>query len=220
MRVFSEGVPSKETEQEARLRINSGSENDNPSRQLARYAMEIGEQYVSGLTVEMIYSRDRYLRGGDHISFNERGYAAVRFTEMAEDFNHQHQNVREENGARYGDLLEFVSPRYCALIAKVNAAVLASLALAPAAPSNFTIVTSQLEYSTAVRWNPNLEPDIAGYKILIRKTVSPHWERIIDVGNMTTYTVGDFSKDNYLFGLRAYDRDGNESIVAFPRPGR
>lgn len=220
VRVFSEGVPLKETEQEARLRMNTGSENDSPSRQLARYAKEIGEQYVGGLTVEMIYRRDRYLRGGDHIPFNERGYAAVRFTEMAEDFNHQHQNLREEGGVRYGDLPEFVSPRYCAQIAKVNAAVLASLALAPAAPGNLTIVTSQLEYGTALRWNPNPEPDIAGYKILIRKTVSSQWERTIDVGNVTTYTVGDFSKDSYLFGLRAYDRDGNESLAAFPRPER
>src|SRR3990172_6477833 len=126
VRVFSEGVPLKETEQEARLRLNTGGENDSPSRQVARYAKEIAERYVTNFSVEMIYRRDRYLRGGDHIPFNERGYAAVRFTEMVEDFNHQHQNVREESGTRYGDLPEFVSVRYCSQVAKVNAAVLAS----------------------------------------------------------------------------------------------
>ncbi len=220
VRVFSEGVPLKETEQEARLRLNTGGENDSPSRQVARYAKEIAERYVTNFSVEMIYRRDRYLRGGDHIPFNERGYAAVRFTEMVEDFNHQHQNVREESGTRYGDLPEFVSVRYCSQVAKVNAAVLASLALAPATPSNATIVTSRLEYSTTLRWNANTELDVAGYRILVRKTTSPQWERTIDVGNMTQYTVEDASKDNYLLGVRAYDHDGNESLVAFPRPGR
>ena len=175
---------------------------------------------MTNFSVEMIYRRDRYLRGGDHIPFNERGYAAVRFTEMVEDFNHQHQNVREESGTRYGDLPEFVSVRYCSQVAKVNAAVLASLALAPATPSNATIVTSRLEYSTTLRWNANTELDVAGYRILVRKTTSPQWERTIDVGNMTQYTVEDASKDNYLLGVRAYDHDGNESLVAIPRPGR
>ena len=180
----------------------------------------MADRYGNGIEVEMIYRRDRYLRGGDHIPFNERGFAAVRITEMVEDFNHQHQNVRDEGGVRYGDLPEFVSFRYCAQIARVNAATLASLASAPSAPSNVSIVTSRLEYDTTLRWNPNAEPDLAGYRILIRKTTSPQWERSIDVGNTTTYTIKDLSKDNFLIGVQAYDRHGNESVAAFPQPGR
>ncbi len=220
LRVFSEGAPLRETEQEARLRMTTGGENDGISRQLARYVKEIADRYVKNFEVLVTYRRDRYLRGGDHIPFNERGYAAVRLSEMNEDFNHQHQNVREEHGIRYGDLPEFVSPSYCAQVARVNAAALASLALAPSAPKNATIVTSHLEYDTTLKWDANPESDLAGYQVVIRETTAPFWQKRIPVGNATTYTLQGISKDNFLFGVQAIDKDGNESVVAFPKPAR
>lgn len=134
VRVFSEGVPSNEKPEEATVRRGVGGENDSASRQLARFIKETAERYVSGMRVMVVYRRDRYLRGGDHIPFLERGFAAVRFTEPNEDYRHQHQNVRNENGVQYGDLPQFDDFNYIANVARVNAASLAMLALAPARP--------------------------------------------------------------------------------------
>ena len=134
VRLFSEGVPSNETQQEATMRRSVGGENDSQSRQLARFIKEVGERYVPAMKVWMIYRRDRYGRGGDHQPFLERGYAAVRFTETNEEYRHQHQNVRVENGIQYGDLPQFVDFDYIANVARVNATALAVLASAPARP--------------------------------------------------------------------------------------
>src|SRR5207244_7200371 len=136
VRVFSEGVPSNETQQEAATRRSVGGENDSPSRQLARFIKEVGERYVSGMTVQMIYRRDRCGSGGDHQPFLERGYPAIRFTEPNEDYHHQHQNVRVENGVQFGDLPEFDDFNFIANVTRVNAAALSTLALAPARPKN------------------------------------------------------------------------------------
>src|SRR5262249_46271562 len=119
VRVFSEGVASNETPQEARARQSVGGENDSDSRQLARFIKEVAEQYVEGMEVRLIFRRDRYGRGGDHIPFLERGIPAVRFTEPNEDLRHQHQNVRIQDGAQYGDLPQFVDPLYVARVARV-----------------------------------------------------------------------------------------------------
>ncbi|MBI3421663.1 MAG: M28 family peptidase [Acidobacteria bacterium] len=136
VRVFAEGVPTTETEAEARARQSNGGENDGPSRQLGRYIKEIGERYVSNFEVTLIFRRDRYGRGGDHSAFLQRGFPAVRFTEPNEADTRQHQKVREENGIKYGDVFELVDPAYIAQVTRVNAAALASMALAPAAPSS------------------------------------------------------------------------------------
>src|SRR5262249_40584271 len=151
VRVFSEGVPSNETTAEAAVRRSVGGENDSPSRQLARFIKEAGERNVRGFKVTLVYRRDRYGRGGDHIPFLERGYPAVRFTEPNEDYRPQHQNVRTENGVQYGDLPEFVDFEYVARVARVNAAALAALALAPAAPRNAGLVTRRLTSDTDLR---------------------------------------------------------------------
>ena len=155
VRVFSEGVPSSEKPEEANVRRGVGGENDSASRQLARFVRETGELYVPNMKVTMVYRRDRYLRGGDHIPFLERGFPAVRFTEPNEDYTHQHQNVRTENGIRYGDLLEFVDFSYVANVARVNAASLALLALAPAMPRKVNILTARLTNDTDLRWDEN-----------------------------------------------------------------
>ncbi|HKS26856.1 MAG TPA: M28 family metallopeptidase [Pyrinomonadaceae bacterium] len=220
VRVFSEGVPSNETPQEATTRRGVGGENDSASRQLARFIKEAASAYVPSMNVMMVYRRDRYLRGGDHIPFLERGFAAVRFTEPNEDYTHQHQNVRLENGIRYGDLPEFVDFGYIAQVARVNAVSLALLALAPARPVNVAIVTARLTNDTDLKWDAGKEPDLAGYEIVWRDTTSPVWTNAQRVGNVTSFTMKGMSKDNYFFGVRAVDRDGNRSPVSYPKPMR
>ncbi len=220
VRVFAEGVPSNEKPEEATVRRGVGGENDSTARQLARFIKETGERHVRGMRVTLVYRRDRYLRGGDHIPFLERGFPAVRFTEPNEDYTHQHQNVRIENGVQYGDLIQFNDFNYIANVARINAASLAVLALAPARPKNATLVTARLTNDTDLKWDANREPDLAGYEIVWRETTSPLWTNSRWVGNVTSYTVKGLSKDNYFFAVRAVDRAGNRSPVSFPRPAR
>jgi hypothetical protein len=220
VRVFSEGVPSNEKPEEATVRRGVGGENDSASRQLARFIKENGERYVRGMRVMMVYRRDRYLRGGDHIPFLERGFAAVRFTEPNEDYRHQHQNVRTENGVQYGDLPQFVDFSFIASVARINAVSLATLALAPARPKGTSLVTARLTNDTELKWDANTESDLAGYEIVWRDTTSPIWENTRWVGNAVTFTMAGMSKDNYFFGVRAVDTSGNRSPVSFPHPAR
>jgi hypothetical protein len=218
VRVFSEGVPSNETAAEATTRRSVGGENDSASRQLARFIKETADVSVPQFKVMMMYRRDRYGRGGDHIPFLERGYPAVRFTEVNEEFRHQHQNVRVENGVQFGDLPEFVDFAYVANVARVNAASLAALALAPSRPKGVTIVAQRLSNDTELRWEANKEPDFAGYEIVWRETTAAVWTNSKPVGNVTSFTMKGMSKDNYFFGVRAVDKDGNRSPVTYPRP--
>ena len=217
VRVFSEGVPSNETTQEATTRRSVGGENDSQSRQLARFIKEVGEMYVPTMKVWMIYRRDRYGRGGDHQPFLERGYAAVRFTEPNENYQHQHQNVRVQDGVQYGDLPQFDDFNYIADVARVNAAALAALALAPARPKTVTFPTS-LSPDTPIKWEANKEPDLAGYEIVWRDTTEATWTHSQSVGSVLTFTMKGMSKDNFFFGVRAIDKDGNRSPVTYPRP--
>jgi hypothetical protein len=220
VRLFAEGVPPvKETTPALRTLLQTGGENDSITRQLARHVKETGERYVPNFKVNIIYRRDRYLRGGDHSPFLDAGYAAVRFTEPHEDFNHQHQDLRTENGKKIGDLAEYVDPDYVAQVARVNAASLASLALAPAAPQDVKVRTANLDNGTDLVWKANTEPDLAGYRIVWRDTTAPLWQGSTFVGNVTTYRV-DQSKDNLLFGVQAVDRDGNVSPATYPFPAR
>lgn len=218
VRVFSEGVPSNETPAEATTRRSVGGENDSSSRQLARFIKETGDAFVPQFKVMMIYRRDRYGRGGDHIPFLERGYPAVRFTEVNEEFRHQHQNVRVENGVQFGDLPEFVDFAYVANVARVNAASLAALGWAPSRPKGVTIVAQRLSNDTELRWDANKEPDLAGYEIVWRETTDAVWTNSKPVGNVTSFTMKGMSKDNYFFGVRSIDKDGNKSPVTYPRP--
>jgi hypothetical protein len=220
VRVFSEGVPSNETEQQAATRRSVGGENDSSSRQLARYVKEQADRYMKNFRAWMIYRRDRYGRGGDHIPFVERGFAAVRFTESDEDYTHQHQNLRTEGGVFYGDTPEYVDFEYTANVTRVNLIALASLANAPAKPTNVGVVTTRLTNDTELKWDANNDADIAGYEIVWRDTTAAEWTDSTFVGNVTTFVMKGRSKDNYFFGVRAVDRQGNKSPVVYPRPMR
>lgn len=217
LRVFSEGVPSAETPADARLRQSVGGENDSPSRQLARYIKEISERYLSPFETTLVFRRDRFGRGGDHIPFLQAGYPAVRFTEPNEDFSRQHQRVRHENGQQFGDVIEMVDFGYIAQVARVNAIALAGIALAPAAPSGVTFRSARQQYDAVLAWQPGTEPDLAGYRVVWRETYQPFWQRSLDVGLVTEVTLPGLSKDDYFFGVQALDRDGNASVPAFPR---
>jgi hypothetical protein len=221
LRVFSEGVPATETPEQARQRRQLSSENDAPSRQLARYAQTAAQRYVNanGYAVLLEYRPDRFLRGGDHTPFNQQGYAAVRFTETNENFNHQHQDLRTENGIEYGDKPEFVDYRYLRRTAQVNLATLASLALAPAAPQKVEVLTAKLTNRTELRWQaPKGGPAPASYVVLVRETSAPQWQQRYPASGTTADLP--ISKDNYIFGVVSVDAQGHESTPVLPVVGR
>jgi Zn-dependent M28 family amino/carboxypeptidase len=219
IRVFSEGLPGAASpEQLAALRA-AGVESDSPSRQLARAIAEVAAWQDTEVRPLLVFRRDRFLRGGDQTAFTELGVPAVRFTVVDENYDRQHQNVRSENGKKYGDLPEFVDATYLRGVARLNAAALAHLANAPSAPADVRILTQGLSTRTALRWSRPPEPDLAGYEVVWRETTSPTWQHVRDVGAVTETTL-DLNKDNWLFGVRAYDKQGYRSPVTFPRVGR
>jgi hypothetical protein len=221
VRVFSEGLPAAATDQEIRRIRGLGGENDSSSRQLARYIADVGRSYKNdvGVNPTLVFRLDRYLRGGDHSSFNQQGFTAVRFTELREDFHHQHQNVRTENGIEYGDLVKFVDFGYVADVARLNAATLASLASAPAPPANVHLLTKDLENDSTLTWEASPGGRAAGYEILWRSTTSPEWEHVQKVGNVLRTTL-KLSKDNVIFAVRAVDSEGHRSLPVVPLPER
>ena len=219
VRVFSEGLPAAATEQDIRRIRTLGGENDSESRQLARYIYNVGRSYDVGVKPVLVFRLDRYLRGGDHYSFNQQGFAAVRFTEYRENFHHQHQNVRTENGIEYGDLPKFVDFDYVADIARLNAATLASLAAAPAPPANVHLLTKDLENDSTLTWDASPGGRAADYEVLWRATTSPEWEYVEKVGAVTRATV-NLSKDNVIFAVRAVDVQGHRSLPVVPTPER
>jgi len=216
VRVFSEGIPNAATDAEIRRVRSLGGESDSPSRELARYIAEVGRTFDTGVQPLLIFRLDRFLRGGDHLSFNQQGFAAVRFTEFREDYNHQHQDVRTENGIEYGDLLKFVDFDYVARVARLNAATLASLASAPARPSNVKMLTKVLENDTTLKWDP--VPGAASYDVIWRATAVPDWEHLetVTAARATLHV----SKDNVIFAVRAVDTAGHRSLPVVSEPER
>jgi hypothetical protein len=217
VRVFSEGVPVAASEQDVRRIRGLGGESDSGSRQVARYVAEVGRTYDAGVKPILVFRLDRYLRGGDHSAFNQQGFSAVRFTEFREDFHHQHQNVRNENGAEYGDLPKFVDYDYVAHVARLNAATLASLAAAPGPPANVHILVKDLENDSTLTWDAS--PGATAYEVLWRATTSPEWEHAQNFGGATRATL-KLSKDNVIFAVRAVDAAGHRSLAVVPTPER
>jgi len=215
-RVFAPGIPPTTTQAELARLLRNGGELDTPSRQLARYIDRVADVYFPNLDVEIIYRLDRYGRGGHHSPFFNAGYPAVRLMEAHEDYTRQHQDLRTENGIRYGDVLEGVDFAYAAKITALDAATLVSLAWAPASPDSVTI-RGAVQPSPTLRWKPVAAPDLAGYRVYWRKPSEVNWTRSRFVGNVTEYTVENVIIDNYFFGVAAVDREGHESLVAFPR---
>ncbi|ARS37071.1 M28 family peptidase [Pontibacter actiniarum] len=219
VRIFSEGTPANETEEQARLRKILGAESDSPSRNLARYMELVGEKYVDQMDVVLVHRTDRFLRGGDHTPFNRQGYTAVRMSEMNEDFDHQHQDVRKEDGKQYGDLVEFMDFEYLRKNAGVNLATMASLAWAPAAPEKVGVLTYNLTNKTDLQWEaPSKGKKPAGYYVLMRETSSPNWEKRFYVTD--TKATLPYSKDNYFFAVQSADKDGHASLPVLPAPVR
>jgi Zn-dependent M28 family amino/carboxypeptidase len=218
VRLFVEGVATSETPSQTSIRQAVGGENDGPSRQLARFVSSVADNDETAMRVRVIWRRDRYLRGSDHVSFLQQGYPAARFTEPRENYNHEHNDVAVVDGVQHGDLPEFCDFAYMARVAKVNAATLWSLAQAPGTPTNARIITASLTNLTTLTWDRGTEPDLAGYEVLWRETTEPDWTHAIPVGDVVTATI-DLAKDNVFFGVRAVDTAGHHSPVASPQPG-
>ena len=226
VRIFSEGLPAQLLKIESPERLRNalyrlrlyGAESDSESRQLARYIRFVADLHADlPVKPRLIFRPDRYLRGGDHTPFNELGFAAVRFCEVHEDYTKQHQDVREEDGVQYGDLARSVDPEYLAGVTMLNAATLVHLTNAPPAPDSARIIVAELTTDTTLRWDP--APGASGYEIVWRATTDPTWTGFRDVGDATEATI-DRSKDNWVFGVRAYDSRGYRSMAAFPLAAR
>jgi len=216
MRVFSETIPLAEDERGATIRRSINSDNDSPSRQLARYIKEVGERYVDHMEVKLIYRNDRFLRGGDQTPFMKNGFTAVRMSEMNENFIHQHENVRVENGVQYGDLPEFMDFEYLRKVAAVNLVSAASLAHAPGMPQEVRIDVRGLSNTTSLTWKAPIHGKAKGYYVLMRETSSSMWEKKFYT-EQSSITL-PYSKDNYFFAVQSIGESGAESLAVLPTP--
>lgn len=214
IRVFSEGLPAFETEKNAVNIRMLGLENDGKARQLARYVKEVGERYVDNLQIVLIYRNDRFLRGGDHTPYVQRGYAAVRFTEMNENYTRQHQNIRTENNITYGDLEIHIDYEYLRKNTAMNLANLANLAKAPAVPDSVKMDVKKLSNSSYIFWNKAKSGTVKGYYVLVRETTSAFWQK--KIFTTATAVVLPYSKDNYFFAVQSVNETGNESLPVVP----
>jgi len=215
-RVFSEPTPVNDNEQKRTWRRFYGGEVDGPSRQLARYVARLTDTYVTNMNARMIYRLDRFGRGGHHKPFNDAGFPGIRIMETHENYHRQHQDIRTENGIKYGDVIEGVNFPYCAKLTGVNAITLAALAWAPSPPGQ-VMIGGAVKPSTRLRWEPSIAKNLAGYKIYWRDTTAPQWQHSRYVGMKTDFTLENIVIDNYLFGIAAVAKDGSESLVIYPQ---
>lgn len=218
VRVFSPGIGPGDSDQDIRRIWRLGGENDTPARQLARAIHDAAVKHETPVRPMLINRTDRFLRGGDHYAFLEAGYPAIRFSEVHEDYNRQHQDIIE-NRPEIGDVLEEVDPEYIADVARLQLAALTEMANAPSIPADVRLITAELTNDTTIRWSPSPEADVAGYEIVRRATTEHFWSSVEDAGMSTEFVVR-YSKDNWFFGVRAYDHDGFRSPVAFPGAAR
>lgn len=217
IRIFSEGLPAFEMDKKVGAIRQYGAENDGKARQLARYVKETGERYVDNLEIVMIYRNDRFLRGGDHTPFVNRGFAAVRLSEMNENFLHQHQDLRVENGVEYGDLIKFMDFEYLRKNTCVNLASLANLAKSPSMPQDVILDVRGLGNSTNLNWKAPKSGKVKGYYVLMRETAMPYWQKKFFTTNLKISLP--YSKDNYYFAVQSVSEEGNEGLPVLPRVG-
>ncbi len=215
-RIFSEPTPANESEKSRKRRRFYGGEVDGNSRQLARYIHKQVKKFMPKLNPMMIYRLDRFGRGGHHRPFNDLGYPGVRIMEAHENYNRQHQDLRSEEGIKYGDVIEGVNFNYAKNITAVNAINLASLGWSSPEPKNVKI-GGIVEPSTKLKWDISKDNNIIGYKIYWRKTTSPFWENSKLVGKVNNYKLNGIVIDNYLFGVSSISEKGYESVVVFPK---
>ncbi len=214
-RIFSEPIPPTETEKQRRSRRFYGGEVDGISRQLARYVYKTVKTYMPEMNPMLVYRLDRFGRGGHHRPFNDAGFAGIRIMEAHENYTQQHQDIREENGIKYGDVVEHVNFDYAAKLTAVNAINLASIASAPPAVTELEI-GGIVEPSAKFRWKKISDPSIKGYKIYWRDTTSPTWDHSRFVGNVDNFILNGIVIDNYLFGIATVGKNGHESPIVFP----
>ncbi len=219
LRVFSENIPFVETEQQAKERVYNSSQNDSPSRQLARYIKETGERYTPNLEIKLIYRIDRFGRGGDHTPFCKEGFTAVRVCEYYENYNRTHAVTQTIDGKDFGDVVKGVDFEYLRKNTVVNLSTVMNLGFAPAAPQEVFTDASDLSNYSKISWQaPTLGVKPAGYYLLIRETDKSEWERKIFVEGHSV--VIPYSKDNYFFAVQAVSEAGNESVAVFSRGKR
>ena len=218
VRVFSEATPYLETEDEAKMRKLINRDNDSPSRLLARYIKTTTDQYVDQLEINLVYRNDRFLRGGDHTPFSQNGFTAIRYCEMNENHDHQHQDLRTENNIKYGDLPEFMDFEYLRKVSASNLATLANLAWSSKAPTNVGIEVKDLTNFSTLQWKAPEGKKVYGYQVLIRETSDTNWQKAIFVTD--TKTTIPYSKDNFLFAVQSIDELGHASLPVFPTPIR
>jgi len=215
LRVFSEGTRDTETAENAKQRRFEGGENDSASRNVARYAKAVAESYIPHWTVALVYRLDRFGRGGDHSAFNALGLPAVRFTESAENYRHQHQDVRTEGGVEYGDTLANVDFAYLAKVTATNALAAASMASAPPPPVK-VMIAGAVTPDTQLTWTASPGSPAAGYRVHWRDTSEPAWTHARDAGMSGTLTLANIAIDDFAFGVASVSADGFESPVVFP----
>jgi len=214
-RIFSEPTPVTESEQQRQRRRFYGGEVDGVSRQLARYVHHMTQTYMPSMNPMMIYRLDRFGRGGHHRPFNDAGFAGIRIMEAHENYTQQHQDIREENGIKYGDVVEHVNFEYASKITAVNAISLAGIAWGPPQPAE-VLIGGVVQPSTRLKWKTNESETVTGFKVYWRETTSPVWQYSKYVGNVNEYTLENIVIDNFLFGVASIDQSGNESVVVFP----
>jgi len=215
VRVFSEGTRSTETPEQATRRRYNGGEVDSPSRNLARFVSGLADGYLTDFSVRMVYRTDRYSRGGDQVPMLAAGYPAVRFTEAIENYTREHEDVRTENGVRYGDVLDAVDFPYLAQVARLNAITMAALASAPPPPAEVK-TEGAVSMDTKVSWTA--VPGAASYRVWWRDTTAPQWSNSRAVGDATTLLLKDVNIDDWFFGVSSVSADGYESPIEFPGP--
>lgn len=216
VRVFAEGTKATETPEQANRRRYNGGEVDSPARNLSRFLDRLADAHLPNLDVAMIYRTDRFGRGGDQVRMAEAGFPAVRISEGAEHYDRQHQDVRVEDGRRYGDTIDGVDFEYLAQVTRLNILAMAALASAPPPPDTVAI-EGAVSPDTVVRWSA--VPGAAGYRVWRRETTDPVWRIAVTApADATSLTLPGVVIDDWFFGVSSVSADGYESPVEFPGP--